>query len=356
MTNGLSRVAFGEHHFIGGGIESGEKFRNQPSLGRTGFARRNQITNDCVNPGHFIDTENDPWMLTHLQFVHWCAGKQIAVDADAFHHLFAEFLFDDLLHRFCDELQITLISDLKFDFVPDVREKRPRIVVDKFVEHFFVWKLDDPAARMIAGNILAAKFPQRGVEITHVDDVSGGIIDSNAVPDTIRLADEEVDPADETFHRSLHSQSNNDGNNANRGERSIPIYEKYRDGDKRDQQRDDQMFDASESETCGRVFDLAQDIDRDRFRNREHDHNERGTAQNAPGKIDVRLRKGDDFRSENNVENRATDEQKCMCDEPEFVRASRLDLFARLFTHSSREFFADFRFFGNFFCGFRHQL
>ena len=55
---------------------------------------------------------------------------------------------------------------------------------------------------MIRGKVLAPKFPEGGVEISDVDDVAGGVLDLDAIADTIRLAHKNEDPGDETFQGS----------------------------------------------------------------------------------------------------------------------------------------------------------
>jgi len=63
---------------------------------------------------------------------------------------------------------------------------------------------------MIGGKIFAAEFPQGGVEITHVNNVAGGVFDLNAIADLIRPPDQDVDPAQKTGHWCLHGQANDD--------------------------------------------------------------------------------------------------------------------------------------------------
>src|SRR5712691_12470634 len=126
----LARVAFGEHDFLRGGVERGEEFWNEPALGRAGFARRYQVSNDCVDPGDFVHPKNHSRALAYFEFINRRARKQIAINSDSFYHLFAEIFFDNALHGLGDELQIALIRDLEFDLVPDVRKKRPGIIPD----------------------------------------------------------------------------------------------------------------------------------------------------------------------------------------------------------------------------------
>jgi hypothetical protein len=63
------------------------------------------------------------------------------------------------LHRASDELQVGVVTDLEFYLVPDVGKKWPRIIVNKFIEYFFVGEFDQSTTWMIGGEILAAKLP-----------------------------------------------------------------------------------------------------------------------------------------------------------------------------------------------------
>src|SRR6202040_145983 len=61
---------------------------------------------------------------------------------------------------------------------------------------------------MIAGNVFAAEFPQSGIEIPNVDYVARAVTDLYAIAHSERLANEDVNPGDEAFHRRLHSEPN----------------------------------------------------------------------------------------------------------------------------------------------------
>src|SRR5437763_8198518 len=128
-------------------------------------------------------------MFAHLEFVDRRAGQQFAVNRHTFYHFLSNFFRDDPLHRFGHEFQITLIRDLKFDFIPDVREQRPGIIPNDLVEYLFIWKSNNAATGMIAGNVLAAELPQSRVEISHIDDITGSVSDLDAVADAKRLSD-----------------------------------------------------------------------------------------------------------------------------------------------------------------------
>src|SRR2546423_1129555 len=129
-------------------------------------------------------------MFAHLEFVYRSAGQQIAVNRNAFHHFLSDFFRDDPLHRLGNEFQIALIRDLEFNFIPNVREKRPGIIPNDFIEHFLVRESDDSAAGMIAGDVLTAELPKCGIEITDIDYVASGVADFDAIADAERLPDE----------------------------------------------------------------------------------------------------------------------------------------------------------------------
>ena len=82
---------------------------------------------------------------------------------------------------------------------------------------------------------MASEFPKRGVEITNVDHVAGGVADFDAVADAIRPPNEYINPTDKTFHRRLHGQTDDDRADAERGEGCIPVHKNHRDGNQRDQ-------------------------------------------------------------------------------------------------------------------------
>ena len=114
------------------------------------------------------------------------------------------------MHRAGDKLQVGVVTDLELHLVPDVRKKWPRIIVNEFIEYFFIREFDEPATRMIGGEILAAELPQRGVEVADIDHVASGVGYFDAVAHAKRLANQNVNPRDETLHRGLNSQPDND--------------------------------------------------------------------------------------------------------------------------------------------------
>jgi len=146
----------------------------------------------------------------------------------------AQFFLGDFLHRAGDKLQISVESDLELHLVPDIGKQRPRIIVNQFIEYFFIWEFDKPPAWVVGGEILAAKLPQGGVEVADIDYVAGGVGYFDSVAHTKRLAHEDVNPGDEAFHRSLHSQPEDDRTDTKRRDRRVPINKKNRDDNNRD--------------------------------------------------------------------------------------------------------------------------
>src|SRR5215470_6295423 len=284
LNNSTSRT-FREHDPVRSGVKRGEKLFDQPSFDTTGFARCYEIPDYRLQPGIFTDPKNHPRMLAHFQFVNRRSSKQVTECLHAFYHLFAELFFSNFLHCAGDELQVSVVCDLELDLIPDVGKKRPRIVVNQFIKHFFVRKLDHAAAWMIAGHVFAAKFPQSGIEISDVDYVASRITYLNAITDAIRLANQNIDPGDETFHRRLYSQPDDDRTDAKRCNSCVPIHKNDRDHDHRDGQSNHQMHDTLEGETSGRILDPSQSVDGKRARDREDYRDQRCPSQNSLNNI-----------------------------------------------------------------------
>ena len=57
---------------------------------------------------------------------------------------------------------------------------------------------------------MAAEFPESRIEVTNVNDIASGIADLNPIAYPVRLTNEDVYPGDETFHRGLNGQAEND--------------------------------------------------------------------------------------------------------------------------------------------------
>src|ERR1043166_1165871 len=124
-TERPARVAFWKHDFFRRSVEGGEQLWDEAAFGGTGLTGRDEVTNNGVNPGHFIDAEDDARPRMHLQLVHRSAGENVAINFHPLHHVLAKLFLDDALHCFGDKLQVALISDLEFDLVPDVGKERP---------------------------------------------------------------------------------------------------------------------------------------------------------------------------------------------------------------------------------------
>ena len=58
-----------EHDFFRRGVESGEQFFDQARFNAAGFARRNNVADNGIEPGVFADTKDDPRALVHFKFI-----------------------------------------------------------------------------------------------------------------------------------------------------------------------------------------------------------------------------------------------------------------------------------------------
>src|SRR5215475_6775137 len=240
-------------------------------------------------------------MFAHFQFVHWRAGEQVAKCLYAFNHFPAQFFLGDFLHRAGDELQIGVESDLELHLVPDVGKQRPRIIVDEFIEHFFIREFDQPPTGMIGREIFATELPQCGVQVADIDNVAGGICYFNAVAHAKRLTDQNVNPSNEAFNRRLQSQPDNDRTDAERSDSRIPIHKNYRYNDQRDGQPNGEAHDTLECETSGRVLDAAKPVDGKRTRDSQHDRDQRTTPQNSLSNANSSVRQRYELRANNKV-------------------------------------------------------
>src|SRR5207253_5013669 len=107
-------------------------------------------------------------MLAHFQLIDGCLRENLSIDADLFHHPFADFFSGDPLHGLGNKFQVALVSDVELNLVPDIREDRPAIVVDGRTEDLRIRKFNDATGRVSGWkNISPAKFPVPSVEITH---------------------------------------------------------------------------------------------------------------------------------------------------------------------------------------------
>jgi hypothetical protein len=134
---------------------------------------------------------------------------------------------------------------------------------------------------MVAGDILAAKFPQSRVEVSNVNHVASGIAYFDAVAHTKRLSNQNINPRDETLHWRLHSQSNDDRANTERSHRCVPIYKNNRDDDDPHRESNSQASDTLECETSSSILDLSSSVRGNRARNSQHDCDQRHATQDS---------------------------------------------------------------------------
>src|SRR5262249_22455625 len=143
----------------------------------------------------------------HFEFVDRSTRKQVPKCFDSLEHFLAQFFLGNFLHCTRDELKIGVERNIEFDLVPNVRKKRPRIIVNDLVEYFLIRKLDQTTTGVISGKILPSKFPECGVEIPHIDNIARGFADLYAIAYSERLADKNVHPRYEALDRCLHSKT-----------------------------------------------------------------------------------------------------------------------------------------------------
>ena len=89
-----------------------------------------KISHNYVEPRVGINAKQNGRVLSDFQLIDRRLGQQFAKDPHLLHHRFADFHGSDALHRLGDKFQIALVGDAEFDLVPDVREDRPRVVVN----------------------------------------------------------------------------------------------------------------------------------------------------------------------------------------------------------------------------------
>ena len=61
---------------------------------------------------------------------------------------------------------------------------------------------------MIGGKVFAAKLPERRIEITDINDVSGSVVNFDPIAHPVWPAHNNVNPTDKTGHRSLDGKAN----------------------------------------------------------------------------------------------------------------------------------------------------
>src|SRR4029453_6425832 len=82
-----------------------------------------------------------------------------------------------------------------------------------------------------------------------------------------------------------------------------------------------------EGESSRNIIKPADGINGNGFSNREHDHDEHRAAQKSSSHFNSVLRHRNQFRSDEVIQNRATNEQKDVCDKPELIFRLRLNRF-----------------------------
>ncbi len=103
---------------------------NQTCLNAARLFRRHQVSHNCVKPRVGIYSEKDRRVFADFKLIDRRLGEEFAKDSDLLHHFFANFFRGDALHGLGNEIEIAFISDAEFNFIPNVREQRPTVVVN----------------------------------------------------------------------------------------------------------------------------------------------------------------------------------------------------------------------------------
>src|SRR5581483_4746696 len=267
-----------KHYLVGRGIKGSEKFFDQTRFDTACFTRSDEVTNNGFEPGIFAHAKKNTRPFAYFDFVDRCTGQQVPECIHTLDHFLAELFFSNFLHGVGYKLKIGAEGDIELNLVPNVGKKRPRIIINEFVEHFLIRKLDQPTARMIAGKIFAAELPKSGIEISYIDYVACGLADLYAITHPEGLTNQNVNPCDEAFHRGLDGKGEDHRANTECGKRSIPIDENDRYGHDYDYKRDDQVHYTLKCETGGRILDPAQPINGNNSRDGKDDHDQRCAA------------------------------------------------------------------------------
>ena len=208
---------------------------------------------------------------------------------------------------------------------------------------------------MIAGKILAAEFPQSGIQVPDVDHVASGIAYLDAVAYAKRPANQNVNPRDETFHRRLHSQSDDDRANTERSDRCVPIYKNNRDDNDRYHEDNSQARDTLERETSSSILDSSDSVKGKRARDGQHDCDQRCAARDSLSETEPTLRQRNDFRADEKIKSCAQSKNDRVANDPKSVAIANCDLFATFLPRRPLELFANFGSFTKFFCRFGHH-
>src|SRR4029453_2194248 len=109
------------------------------------------------------------------------------------------------------------------------------------------------------------------------------------------------------------------------------------------------MQNPAQGESSSSIIKPADGINGNGFSNREHDHDEHCAAQKSSSQFNSVLRHRNQFRSDEVIQNRATNEQKDVCDKPELIFRLRFNRFLAWFRATRlRQGLPNFWFGGNF--------
>src|ERR1043165_161722 len=232
-----------------------------------------QVTNDRFEPRVVAHAKQNHRSLLHFEMIHRRLRKDLAKHSDLLHHRFTDFLLRNFLHRLRDKLEVGIVRNLKSDLVPDVRKEGPRVVVNGRAQHGGVGKLDNAPARMLGGKIVATEFPKRRVEIVDVKHIPGGIADLDPIADAIRLAHENVNPANKTRDRCLQRETEYQRDQTKRDNCCVPVLKKDGEHKERNHHPQHEPRDALQVVLVNRVLDTSDEVNIDTVQHHQADNN-----------------------------------------------------------------------------------
>src|SRR5688572_5418281 len=220
---GLSpHVALREQDAVRFGVQPLERRGQDLRLDPAPLLGVHQVADRRLDPRVGARAEEDGRLLAHLELVHRGLRQHLPEGPYALPHRFTDRLVRHFLESAGHEGEVAFVRDLKAQLVPYVREQRPRVAEHRLAEDERVRELDHPAAGVIGREVLAPELPQRGVEISHVDDVPRRVADPYPVADPVRSADQDVQPAYEAEDGGLEGEAEDQRQDAERHERRVP--------------------------------------------------------------------------------------------------------------------------------------
>src|SRR2546423_1820626 len=111
---------------------------------------------------------------------------------------------------------------MEWNLIPDKRKFLPRIIKHSGLKNQTVGKANQPSAGQIICEIITAKLPQCRIEVTYFHYIAFELIQLYSVSDAIRIADNNIEPADEGRDGSLQCKAKDERNKPQRNGGRIP--------------------------------------------------------------------------------------------------------------------------------------